>query len=122
MTFRATLLAVLLTAACSPEPVVVTIDPRYAGIWTSRNSVHGPLSKVVMGMNGRYEGTCVKIKDCRQVGQWFVREGALVWIYDFQPGKEDINPILETSGSRFVLREVDGSTTTFTRVAGSLRK
>ena len=117
MTFRATLLAVLLAAACSPKPVVVTIDPRYAGTWTSRNSVHGPLR-----MNGRYEGTCVKIKDCREVGQWFVREGALVWIYDFQPGKEDINPILETSGGRFVLREVDGSTTTFTRVAGSLRK
>lgn len=115
------LVVVLMLAACSREPAV-TIDPRLAGTWTSRNSIHGPLSRIEMGMNGRYAGICVQVKDCSEEGQWFVRNGALVWIYDVAPGKEDINPILEVASDGFVITEFDGSTTTFTRVAGSLRK
>jgi uncharacterized protein YtpQ (UPF0354 family) len=55
-------------------------------------------------------------------GGWRLRGGAIVWSYVAGPGiqidprsEPDVNPIVEMSSDRFVLRETDGSLSVFTR-------
>lgn len=50
-------------------------------------------------------------------GKWQVRDRALVWYYPHAGVEtEDINPILEFSPERFVIQEMSGALTTFTKL------
>jgi len=50
-------------------------------------------------------------------GKWFVRDGEIVWkSKGFTPWEEDNNPVLEYTPDKFVVRELDDTTTTFTRI------
>jgi len=51
-------------------------------------------------------------------GTWRVRDNAMVWIRDLDAHKrEDVNPVLQQNHDRFILQEMDGAVTVFTRAS-----
>jgi len=51
-------------------------------------------------------------------GTWRVRDNAMVWTRDLDVHKhEDVNPVLQQKHDRFILQEMDGAVTVFTRAS-----
>lgn len=97
---------------------VADVESALVGSWTSVNSGDDLSGSIVLGSDRRF--TCVCRRGERIVsssrGNWFVREGVFVWVYDHAPGFEDPNPIVEFSPDKVVIQEVSGTLTTLTRV------
>jgi len=67
---------------------------------------------------GRFSSVhCIGEKaDFKVDGKWFLRHGAIVWIYGEGLGSEDVNPIIEFEPDRFTIKEMSGSITTMERL------
>ena len=84
----------------------------FLGVWfTSRI----PGAKTFVNADNTYEVQSDK-GDTIDGGKWFVRDDEIVWkSKDFTPWEEDANPVLKYTPDKFLIRELDESTTTFTR-------
>jgi hypothetical protein len=100
-------------------PATVTESERkFVGNWTTTRTAGPGIGIVVLKADNRYVGICKRdwFMNCDGEGEWFQRENSIVWIYDRMPGVEDINPIVEFTSNRFVIKEMDGSLTTLARI------
>lgn len=125
MRFLTCALLLLLTAA-SPKPgdrpqglprVEVT-EAQLVGSWkASVAGIPDVTGTATLRADGRFTSTGASPGQAVSMqGRWFLRAGALVWVYDQMPGAEDVNPILEISQDDFKIQEMSGLVTTFTRV------
>lgn len=84
----------------------------FIGTWRSSRFT------TVLKPDGRFSAVhCVGEKaDFKVDGKWFLRRGAIVWIYGEGSGDEDVNPIVEFEPDRFTIKEMSGSITTMERL------
>lgn len=68
--------------------------------------------------DGRFTSVhCVGEKaDFKVDGKWFLRHGAIVWIYGEDLGGEDVNPIIEFEPDRITIKEMSGAITLMERL------
>jgi hypothetical protein len=84
----------------------------FVGAWRSGRC------KLDLKTNGIFEFWCGPEK--RIYGEWAIRRHTFVWKYNrsikgLKPGEEDVNQIISFKPDQFVIRETDGSLTTFMR-------
>ncbi len=88
----------------------------WVGTWISEAA--GVTNVTMLTADGRFRTEHLAGLGVRGVtsGRWELRETAVLWTYDTpQAGlpAEDVNPIVRKTRDRFVLRELDGSESTF---------
>lgn len=98
------------------------IDERFIGIW---KATAGSVRTVItIKQDGTWvsEGYCpYKESPTIRTGSWEVKDNKFIWTYDkdnilLRAGEEDINPILEVTKEKFILKEMSGNVTTFKRI------
>lgn len=102
----------------APVPAIETRGTAgFVGEWTTTSSTDENVGQVALSEDGRYRSVCRLGETVlfRSKGKWSLRDGAMVWIHDGNPGMEDVNPIIEYGPGRFRLKEMDGSVSTFTK-------
>ena len=94
---------------------------RYAGIWAAARA--GMVYDVTLEPDGSFvaePGQNTPPNAATITGAWGVAGRTLVWVYDNGPvWPPDINPILNESDNAFMLKEVDGATTSYSLVQKS---
>jgi hypothetical protein len=98
------------------------IDERFIGTWEARAGGFREVTTI------QQDGTWVSESHCPSkqspdisTGSWEVKDNKIIWTYDknniiFRTGEKDINPILEVTKDKFVLKETDGLITTYKRI------
>lgn len=82
-----------------------------AGTWSSQADGHEVITN--LSRDGRF--VAVNMHASKKLsGSWKLGDGAITWTYDPEPGKPDTNAILECSKEKLVVKEADGSSTTYT--------
>lgn len=105
------LLAGIALTGCQRRPVYIAND--FVGLWKSSRSIE----PIELFPNGEWE-----IRDeegnLKHFGAWRYEDYKLVWSFPAQRNKilDDPNPVLEVTRDRFMLKELDGTTSTFTRL------
>ena len=110
---------ILDLADCNRAPVKVTRE-ELVGLWGIEKGADIILAK--LEADGTFAGGLVKDGKSiiRHAGTWELKDGALIWHFDKtkifpaefakQVPADDVNPILEFSRTRMVLREMSGKT------------
>lgn len=104
------------------------IDERFVGKWEA--VLGGVRSVTTIKQDGTWvsEGYCPHKKSPDiTTGSWEVKDNKIIWTYDkdnivFRAGEEDINPILEVTKDKFVLKETNGNITTYRRIADNKKE
>ncbi len=95
------------------------VDTRFIRTWEARaGSVR---TVVTVKKDGTFvsEGSCPYMKTPETMtGSWEAKDNKIIWTYDkdnllFRAGEKDINPILEVTKEKFVLKETNGLITIF---------
>lgn len=116
--------AFVVTRLMTPPPggplIAAPGTADFVGTWTSVNSNSWGHGTAELKADGFYTANCVFLasKLCDDKGRWFLRDGAIVWVKEDRWSRfqsEDINPILEFRKTRFRIKEMDGSVSTFTK-------
>jgi hypothetical protein len=108
------LLCGILTAGLARESAAQ--DARFIGTWVTERD--NTLSVTTMAADGTFRSEqFLGLKPVGLVeGTWTQRNNSLAWTYlNPKIDQEDVNPILSSSANEFILRETDGSQTTFQR-------
>ena len=116
--FRWTLALMLIPAiaslgACSGSNPLPESD--FVGIWKSSRAPDTPIS---LYDNGEWEVKNVN-GEVTQYGVWqIVGQNKIMWSYRKESGRvvHEVNAVLSVTGSEFKVKELDGSTTIFTRL------
>lgn len=98
-----------------------TIDERFIGTWEA--AIGSVRVVVIIKKDGSFvsKGYCPYKPTSTITGSWDVKDNNFIWTYDqsnllFGAGEKDINPLLEVTSEKFVLKEMGGSISTYKRV------
>ncbi|MDP1852833.1 MAG: hypothetical protein Q8L26_01300 [Candidatus Omnitrophota bacterium] len=102
---------------------IESVDEMFIGTWEA--TVGSVRSVITIKLDGTFisKGYC-PLKESPDIltGTWEVKDNEFIWTYNQdtilvgEAGEKDINPIQAVSKEKFVLKEMNGSITTFKRI------
>ncbi|MDP8252864.1 MAG: hypothetical protein P9X27_00470 [Candidatus Kaelpia aquatica] len=97
------------------------IDEMFIGTWEA--AVGSARVVVIIKNDGSFvsKGYCQDKPTSTTTGSWEVKDNNFTWTYDqsnllFGAGEKDVNPLLEVTSEKFILKEMGGSISTYKRV------